>query len=135
MASIRLTAHYMDHQSKLIKIDKKSSEVEMPLKDDVKVRIPMPPVTFDDNGVIKRPTGEELKKLKGDSTLPGYPADTSNLKNGQMVSVHLVRNREAKPPAPMPGAGPASKAMDLDLTGDYVPHASLIVIVYDATPK
>jgi hypothetical protein len=119
------------HQANLIKYDKKSQDHEVPTLDDVKVRIPAPPVVFDDDGKIKRPTAEELRKLKGDPPQPGYPGDFSNLRSGQMVTVTLMRNKDAKPPAagkPDPFTG---KPPDIDLTGDYVPHASMIVIVAD----
>jgi hypothetical protein len=115
-----------NHQRNMYKYDKKTNDVEYAIMEEppVKVRVMTPPVTFDDNGVIKKHTNEELKKLKGDSSLPGYPGEFSELRNGQMVSLTLLRNKDAKPPAPMPGVKPA----DLDLTGDYMPHVSMIVI-------
>jgi hypothetical protein len=120
-----------NHQRNLYKYEKKTQEVEVPTLDDVKVRIPQPPVAFDDDGKIKKPTAEELKKLKGDSSLPGYQGDFSSLRSGQMVTITLMRKKDAKPPAPA-GPNPAGgKPPELDLTGDYVPHASMIMVLHD----
>src|SRR5579862_9756942 len=115
------------HQRNAIKFDKKTADAEYPIMDDppLKVRVATPPVTFDDNGVIKKLTNEEIKKLKGDPNLPGFPGEFSDLKNGQMVTLTMMRNKDAKPPSPMPGVKPA----DLDLTGDYMPHISMVVVV------
>jgi hypothetical protein len=120
-----------NHQRNLYKIEKKTQEVEVPTLDDAKVRIPEPPVVFDDDGKIKKPTAEEKRKLKGDPTLPGYPGDFSSLHAGQMVTLTMMRKKDAKPPTPErpnPGGG---KPPELDLTGDYVPHASMISVVFE----
>src|SRR5260370_28423369 len=119
-----------NHQRNLYKVEKKTQEVEEPTLDDPKAHIPEPPVVFDDDGKIKKPTAEEKRKLKGDPSLPGYRGDFSSLHAGQMVTLTMMRRKAAEPPAPErpnPGGG---KPPELDLTGDYVPHASMIVIVY-----
>jgi hypothetical protein len=118
------------HQRNLYKVEQKSQEVEVPTLDDVKVRIPTPAVVFDDDGKIKKPTSEELKKLKGDPSLPGYPGEFSSLHAGQKVTITLLRKKDAKPPTPE-RPNPGGKPAELDLTGDYVPHVSMIVIVYE----
>jgi hypothetical protein len=127
----------VNHQRNLYKIEKKTQDVEVPTLEDVKIRIPSPPVVYDDDGKIKKPTAEELRKLKGDPPLPGFPGEFNNLHSGQMVTITLMRKKDAKPPAPvkpdpLTGKPPAPA---IDLTGDYVPHASLIVIVYEHPGK
>jgi len=122
-----------NHTRNLYKVEKKTQEVEVPTLDDVKVRIPEPPVVFDDDGKIKKPTAEEKRKLKGDTSLPGYPGDFSSLHAGQAVTLTMMCKKDAKPPTqerPTPGG---RKPPELDLTGDYVPHASMIVIVYESS--
>jgi hypothetical protein len=125
------------HTRNLYKLEKKTQEVEVPTLDDVKVRIPAPPVAYDDDGKIKRYTTEELRKLKGDPPLPGYPGEFNNLHSGQMVTITLMRKKDAKPPPPVKPDPLTGKppAPEIDLTGDYVPHASLIVIVYENPAK
>jgi pentapeptide MXKDX repeat protein len=122
------------HQAKLYKPENK--DVELPTLDEVKVRLPAPPVTFDEDGKIKKYTTDELKKLKGDTTLPGYPSEFSSLHSGQMVTITLMRKKDAKPPTPTrdPVTGKPMPP-DYDFNGDYVPHASLIQVVADAPEK
>ncbi|HEV3023158.1 MAG TPA: hypothetical protein VGX76_11855, partial [Pirellulales bacterium] len=76
-------------------------------------------------------------KLKGDPPLAGYPGEFNNLHTGQMVTITLMRKKDAKPPAPakpdpLTGKPPAP---EFDPTADYVPHASQIVIVYENPAK
>jgi hypothetical protein len=122
-----------NHQRNLYKPEKKTKEVEVPTLEDVKIRVTTPAVVFDDDGKIKKPTAEDLKKLKGDPTLPGYPGDFSSLRSGQLVTLTIMRNKDAKPPAPAkrdPFTG-KPEVSDTDLTGDFVPHASMILVVAD----
>lgn len=69
-------------------------EVELQADDDIKVRLKNAPVQFDDKGKPKQLTADELKELKGpDPSLPGYQADFSDLKTGQLVRVSLARKK------------------------------------------
>jgi hypothetical protein len=104
----------------------KTTDVEWQSIDDVKVRMLNPPPKFDDKGRIKRYTKKELNELKGDDKkTPGYPAEFSDLKQGQYVQVSLVQKK---------GAPKRVKGADADPTGEYLPHMSLIVIVKDVQP-
>lgn len=60
--------------------------------DDMVVRLREPPLKYDEKGLILRYTAKELKELRGDGKLPGYPGDFANLKNGQTVLVFLARS-------------------------------------------
>jgi hypothetical protein len=122
----------LNHERNLYKVEQKTQEVEVPTLDDVKIRVSTPAVVFDDDGKIKKQTAEELRKLKGDPSLPGYPSDFSSLHSGQKVTITLMRKKDAKPPAPERPT-PGGKPPELDLTGDYVPHASLILVVHDSS--
>lgn len=97
---------------------KKNVDVEWQSIDDVKVRKPNPPPQFDSKGrVKKRYTRKELRELKGDPKLPGFPAEFSDLKPGQYVQVTLVRKKGR--PRRVKGVPDP----------EYSPHMSLIVIL------
>jgi hypothetical protein len=66
------------------------------LTSDAKIRmLHLPPLT-DENGKKVNRTPEELQKLKGNSTLPGYQAEISDLKPNQVVTIYLGKLRGAK---------------------------------------
>jgi hypothetical protein len=70
--------------------------VEIHFADDVVVRWQHAPMQFDEKGKPVKPTAEQLKALKGDSNQPGYAAEVSDLKAGQIVKVHLSRRKLPK---------------------------------------
>ncbi|MGH7170150.1 MAG: hypothetical protein ACRELF_01360 [Gemmataceae bacterium] len=113
----------VDEAKKSLRIEytngKKKEWVDWHSIDDVKVRMVQPPPAFDDKGNPKRYTRKELRELKGDPKLPGYPAEFSDLKPGQYVQVTLVRKR---------GVRRRPKDAAVDPTDEYYPHMSLIVI-------
>jgi len=100
---------------------KKYTEVDYAFLGDPqgKVRVPNPPLAFEDSGAIKKLTIDEIKKLKGDPSLPGFPGGFSDLKTGQMVQITPLRNKDAKPGDP-------------DLKGDKAPYISMVVVVAEA---
>jgi hypothetical protein len=104
----------------------KNEDVEWQATDDVNVRMPNPPAQFDDKGRVKMYTAKELRELKGNDRLPGYPAEFSDLKSGQSVQVTLVRKK---------GGPRQPKDAAADPTGEYAPHMSLIVIRFDLKNK
>ncbi len=106
----------------------KTQDVEWTATDEVKVRMLNPPPQFDDKGRIKRYTRKELKELKGNDKLRGYPAEFSDLKTDQYVEVTLVKKKGG----PRPGVK-RGKDADPDVTGEYLPKMSMIIIV--AEPK
>jgi hypothetical protein len=90
---------------------------------DAKVRLQDPPPQFDDKGNPKKYTPQELKDLKGDSKLPGYQADWTDLKVGQTVKVTLTRALDRKD----------DKNKDnKDARDDTRPRASLVLVIKDA---
>jgi len=75
---------------------RKTVDVDVEPLDDMIVRTMFLPEQFDDKGKPRKYTSKELKELRGpDSTLPGYTADNDSLKNGDLVTVYLVRKKHA----------------------------------------
>jgi hypothetical protein len=70
--------------------------VEIRLADDAVIRFTKAPKQFDEKGNPVAPTPEQLKALKGDRKLPGYAAELSDLKEGQIVKVTLAKQRIPK---------------------------------------
>ena len=98
--------------------------VELQVGDEMKVRLSDPPVAFDEKGKPKKYTAKELRELKGDSKLPGFPADMSNLANDQLLQVQLV----------VPKKKTVSKEKD-DKTAENKLIASVVVILSDGPKK
>jgi len=69
----------------------KMEDVELLMKDDVKIRQMNPPESFDDKGNKKKYSTKELKDLKGDDAKsPGYPAEYSDLVSQSIVTLTLM---------------------------------------------
>src|SRR5262249_16924191 len=100
----------------------KTERIELLPAEDMKVRTAVLPPFYDDKGKLRRPTADELKKLKGDNNPPRtYVADASSLKPNQKVEVYCT----------IPKQKPRKKDEAPD--EDSKPHVKLIVIV--AEPK
>jgi hypothetical protein len=117
------------HQANLVTYEKKHQDVELHTAEEFKVRVANPPTQFDEKGQVKKYTQKELKELKGDPKLPGYPGEFSDLHNDQMISVTLVKKKDASKPK----AG--GKDADAALLGDNLPVASMIVVVSEPASK
>jgi hypothetical protein len=113
-------------QANLYQMKQDYQSFDIDASDDVKVRTPNPPADFDDKGKPKVYTAKELKELKGDPKLPGYQAEFDNLHPDQIVTVTLVKKKEAAKP---------KKDADKDpLEGDNKPVASMIIIQMEPPP-
>jgi hypothetical protein len=100
----------------------KTEKLELMPAEDMKVRTAVLPPFYDEKGKLRRPTTDELKKLKGDNNPPRtYVADASSLKPNQKVEVYCT----------IPKQKPLKKGEVPD--EDSKPHVKLIVIV--AEPK
>jgi hypothetical protein len=111
-------------------------EIDLPTRDDVKVRQAYPPEAFDEKGKRRRLTAKELKEAKGDDPkLPGYQADFSSLREDQVITATLARPKDEAKPKPAAKkdkeAAKKDKEKDADWLGDKLPPASLIMIVVD----
>ena len=130
MASLQ--QQILQHKLNSVKIEKQTKNMDYTTTEDVKVRLTDPPVAYDDKGNLKKYTHKELEALKGDPKdpdykLPGYPGAFSDLRQGSMVRVTLVKKREA------PHTGPKAKDADPDVKQDNLPEASMIEILPDPT--
>ena len=73
-------------------------QFKLDVADVVQVRTRLLPLAFDDKGVSRKLTKEEVKELRGtDKKVPGYAADYSDLKAGQAVIIYLGRMKPLKP--------------------------------------
>ena len=68
-----------------------------------------PPTFFNDKGLPRTGTSDEIARLKKPAGVPGYMMERSELKNGDIVKLELVR----------PSNIPASKAKPEDLRIKY----------------
>jgi hypothetical protein len=128
--SIQTQNSYYSPQARRV-VPAKMEDIELLLKDDVKIRQANPPEAFDDKGRPKKYNVKELKELKGDDLKsPGYPADFSDLISQSIVNVTLMQ----KPQKPVRGgnsglAGVAGKKEDPELAREMRPKIASIVIM------
>jgi hypothetical protein len=113
------------HQAKLYTMEKKTKDVELQTTDDLVVRVAQPPAAFDDKGLPKKYTQKELDELKGpNKKLPGYNADFSDLRSGQMISIELVKKQNTEKPPKF-----KTKEEETEWTMANLPKAHMVVIV------
>jgi hypothetical protein len=110
--------------AQIYELDKVEKEVEWKATDEVKVRTSDPPAQFDEKGRVKRYTQKELKELKGNDKLPGFPAEFSDIKAGQIVVVTLL------PRKPAPRGPKRGKDSEGEPAEDNQPKISHIIIRY-----
>ena len=70
-------------------------KVEVVGTEGLQVRQANPPVAYDEKGRPMRRSHKELRELKGDSKLPGYPGEFTDLHTDQIVMVTIVKKKEA----------------------------------------
>lgn len=114
-------------EAQIYQVASTDKEVEWSASDELKVRMHYPPPQFDDKGNIKKYTAKELRELKGNDRLPGYPAEFSDVKSGQIVQVTLLVKKAAPRPIKR------GKDAEGDLLGDDLPKMTFIYIL--AEPK
>lgn len=85
------------------------------LSDIVRVRTEAPPQTFDDKGTPIKIPSSQLYRYKS-TMLPGYTANASALKTGQMVEVTIPRAGPAPKAAQQPAAKKDFIGVDPNLT-------------------
>ncbi len=88
-------------QASVYQTKMENKEVEVQAIDDIVVRMAQPKQDFDEKGRVKKYTKAELKELKGDSKLPGYKAEFTDLQNEQIVRVTMVRKKGESAPKPV----------------------------------
>lgn len=100
--------------------------LELQTTDDVVVRVAQPPAQFDEKGRVKKYTAKELRELKGNTKLPGYSGEFSNLRQRQIVQVTLVKKKEA-----MRARGAKGKDADTGLLNDNLPMVGMVIVLRD----
>ena len=109
------------------KVETKDVDVKAVLTDDVKIRMLIPPMQFDEKGRPKRYTSKELSELKGeDKKSPGYPGTTDDLQPNAVVRVDLVRTKEDYNKLRRPKKDDPPNELD---------RTNLIIIVTPAQPQ
>jgi len=73
----------------------KPKDMVLDFTSDCKVRMLHLPPVFDKEGKKTVRSPDEINKLKGNSNLPGYEADPSDLKPNQVVKLTLVKPKNA----------------------------------------
>lgn len=128
--SIQTKNSYYNPQARRM-VPAKMEDVELLLKDDVKIRRLNPKEDFDDKGRPKKYTIKELKELKGDDLkTPGYPADFTDLISQSIVNVTLMQKPIKPARAGATGlVGVAGKKEDPDIARELRPKISSIVIM------
>ncbi len=72
----------------------KMEKVDLPMLDNAAVFWIRPPVELDEKGKPKKVKPQDRKKpVTGPGGVKGYPAETSDLKQGQIVDVILMRKK------------------------------------------
>jgi len=123
----------------MMEFKKKMSEaniVEVRAGTGMKVRTKFFPMEYDSKGNLKRPTPKEISAMKGNSKLPGFPAQFDALKAGQIVDLYLAKvPTTAKKAA---GAAKDNKKKNVDDDVDDMalkPEVMMIVVVYEAPQR
>jgi hypothetical protein len=79
-------------------------DVRLQASDATKIRILQPATEYDEKGNLKKWTKKELDALRGNTEMPGYPAEFDSLRPGQYLNVFLAPAKSAPkssgPPMP-----------------------------------
>jgi hypothetical protein len=79
------------HQANLSRVKQTQHTIRVRLAAAVKVRATQPRQEFDDKGQARKWTKEELKEMRGDAGLPGFPAHPDDITPGRPALVLLAR--------------------------------------------
>lgn len=111
-----------------------SNMVEVRTGTGMKVRTMFFPMEYDDKGNLKRPTTKQIAAMKGNSILPGYPAQFEALKTGQIVDIYFAKEPAAKKTPPP--RDKKKKVLDDDLDDPLLkPEALMVVVVFEAPQR
>lgn len=78
--------------------DDKTATVGLMLGEDMSVRVAGPPDEKDEKGRRKLYSPEELKALRGNTKMWGYPGDIEKVQVGSIVQVFIARKKVPHPP-------------------------------------
>ena len=94
----RLQVEIAKARANVIGYDDHELNLDLPLADDVTIRLAQPPPKFDEKGNIARYTAEELAELRGTEKLPGFKGDKDDLRNDVWVRITVVRKMKEDGP-------------------------------------
>jgi hypothetical protein len=117
-------------QKSPFKLVDKQKDIDVMLAKEVTVRVKEPPAEFDDKGVAKKYTQEELKKLKGPGNYWGYPAEFNAAEVGATVHVYLYKKKTNKTAKPKSKDGD-----DVDDDDSKDAHVKVVYILKESTQK
>lgn len=100
-ALARTASQMAQTQRQLYRTETRQKNVDVEADEKVMVRVPKPPFNFDDKGRLVKYTAEQLKELKGDPDLWGYPADFDRLTVGQRVHIFLGKTHSTEEEDPL----------------------------------
>jgi hypothetical protein len=100
--------------------------VELQTSDDLKVRLPQPPIEFDAKGNPKKYSVKELKELRGPGNLPGFPGDFDSLKPEQYVKVVLKKVKD-----PPKVYGKKEKDADKEFPIENKPVVTMVIVLLE----
>jgi hypothetical protein len=113
--------------------------VDLKMAEHCKLRVMFPPMQYDDAGHAKKWSKKELDALRGNSKLPGYPAEFDVLRPGQMVEVYLAKQSQLATPKDKDKGAPQKKKKKSDddppELPEMRPEVVLIVIHSDPAQK
>ncbi len=127
----QLANYQRDYANFQIELAKRSNNLTSPkamevrAHEDAKIRTAYLPVRFDDQGFQKKWTEKEKREFRGDTTIPGYPADFDVIKSGQFIDIYMAK----KPAAPKDA--PKKKKADDDPLEMKTAEFILIVVIAD----
>jgi hypothetical protein len=120
---LQIQTEMAKNQNNLTTTKEEHYDYELVADDNMKVRHDSPPPQFDDKGKLKPYTPKELKTLKGNDKLPGFPAEMDALKQGQTVKVFLAKPKKN-----------ATKEKD-DKAADNRPKVTMVLILSEPASK
>jgi hypothetical protein len=96
---LRIQGEIVQTRAALYTLEEHEADVELPLDEDVKVRLLQPPPKFDDKGNIQKYTAKELEELRAPANLPGYRGERDELRDKIWIQATVVR-KKSDPTAP-----------------------------------
>jgi hypothetical protein len=94
----RVQAEFLRTRAALYTLEDHEVEVELPLEEDVKVRLGQPLAKFDEKGNPQKYTAKELEELRAPAELPGYRGERDDLRDKVWIQATVVRKKSD--PAP-----------------------------------
>src|SRR5262249_12490785 len=96
---LRIQAEVLRTKAALYTLEDHQLDVELPLDEDVQVRLVQPPAKFDEMGRAQKYTPKELEELRAPANLPGFRGASDDLRSKIWIQATVVR-KKSDPAAP-----------------------------------